>query len=103
MCLGSTKLEGRLVAGVIPERFSWGHELGVGFEKQVSYPQGYELGGKASPTASHVGLSQRVETPACWSIKSAEVPKGGAGKAGSVLGWREHKQPLPIVSGPVSE
>lgn len=97
-------MEGRLVPGVIPERFSWGREPGVGFEKQVGYPQGYKLGGKASPTASHVGLSQRVEAPACWSIKPAEVPKGSnAGKAGSVVGWREHKQPLPVVSGPVSE
>lgn len=102
--MGSTKLEGRLGPGVIPKRFSWSLEPRVGFEKQLGYPHGYKLGGKASPTASHAGLSQRVETPACWSIKSAEMPKGGnAGKAGSVLGRREHKQPLRIVSGPVSE
>lgn len=51
-------MKGKLVPGVIPERFSWGCERCVGVEKQVAYPQEYVLGGKASPTASGVGLRE---------------------------------------------
>ena len=60
---GAQRREGSLVPGVTPEGFSWGCEPCVGFEEQVGHPQGGILGGKASPTVSHMGLENGDSSP----------------------------------------